>query len=281
MRRKLKIGAVVCLLAWLIFAQSCMFFRTSDTKAGKAFTAKGIALQVVYEKINGYTMHYVKVGADTLPTLVMIHGSPGSWDAFSTYLQDLDLQKKFRLIAIDRPGFGYSEFGKALNLQKQSILISALLKTWYNQKPIFLAGHSLGGPLVVRLALDNPGQINGLVLLAAAIDPSQEKPEKWRKLLMNNPLQYLVPGAMRPSNYELWYLKADLKILEQDIGKLKVPVWMLHGTKDPMVPFANVAFAKAHIPAALLHITVLEGANHFIPWTRYEIIKKTFLDLPD
>jgi len=280
MKRKLTIGSGLALMLWLIFAQSCMFFRTSDKKAGTEFTQKGIALQVVYEKVDGYELHYVKVGADSLPTIVFLHGSPGSWDAFKSYLMDADLRAKFRLISVDRPGFGYSSFGAALNLGDQSALLHPLLRQWQNGKAIYLVGHSLGGPLVVQMAADNPGSISGLVLLAAAIDPALEKPEKWRKLLMNNPLEYMVPGAMRPSNYELWYLKADLARLEPRFATLAPPVWMLHGTKDQLVPYANVAFARQRIDSSRLKVTTLEGANHFIPWSHYEAVKKVLIALP-
>ncbi|TAD82966.1 MAG: alpha/beta hydrolase [Bacteroidetes bacterium] len=280
MKNKRSLGLVLLLVIWVIWAQSCMFFRTSDRKAGADFTGKGIPLKVVYRTLGGYTMHYVQVGADSLPTLVFVHGSPGSWDAFKGYLQDADLRAKFRLIAVDRPGFGYSSFGAALNLEAQAALLKVLLQGWQNGAAMYLVGHSLGGPLVVELAAQKSAGISGLVLLAAALDPALEKPEKWRKLLMNNPLEYLVPGAMRPSNYELWYLKADLMALKPRMASLALPIWMLHGTNDQLVPYANVAFAQQHIGGSWLKVTTLEGANHFIPWSHYAQVKQTLLALP-
>jgi pimeloyl-ACP methyl ester carboxylesterase len=280
MQKYIKRGGLAALLGWIIFAQSCMFFRTSDKKAGADFTKKGIELAVVYQAVGNRTVHYTKVGADSLPTIVFVHGSPGSWDAYTRYLQDADLRQRFRLIAIDRPGFGYSDFGAACNLAEQSALLQPLLQSWRNGRPIYLLGHSLGGPLVLQMAADYPQAVQGLVLLAAAIDPAQEKPEKWRKLLMNNPLEYLVPGAMRPSNYELWYLKNDLKQLKTALPGLSLPIWMVHGTHDQLVPFANMAFAQQQFAQSYLKLTVLEGANHFIPWSHYAAIKNILLGLP-
>lgn len=240
-----------------------------------------MAAQLFYEEVKGVKMHYVKTGADSLPTLFFIHGSPGSWDAFKDYLADSVLLAKFRMVAIDRPGFGYSDFGNAMNLADQSVVISLVMNTLYNGKPFYVIGHSLGGPLCVRLAIDNPGKISGLVLLSAAIDPALEKPEHWRKVFMNNPLQYLVPGAFRPSNYELWYLKADLTQLETDMKNADLPfAWMVHGDQDNMVPYANVAYAKSHFNPQKLEVITINGANHFIPWQHYNEIKAVLTRLP-
>ena len=282
MLKKFSYSVILCLLAWLVFAQGCMFFRISDKKATESFSAKGVKAEIFYQMVNGVNMHYVKTGADSFPTLFFIHGSPGSWDAFKQYLEDSDLLARFRMISIDRPGFGYSNFGNALNLDEQSAIISQVLKKMANGKPVYFIGHSLGGPMCVRLAIDNPKMAAGLVLLSAAIDPSMEKPEKWRLLIMHNPLQYFAPGAMRPSNYELWYLKTDLKKMQQEIPHAQLPfIWMLHGNKDQMVPYDNTLFAKKYFDSSKLKIITIEGANHFIPWSHYDRIKEVLLQLPN
>ena len=170
----------IILFAWLIFAQSCMKFHISDTEAKKKFSESGVPLYTETVDVNGFKMHYAKTGNDSFPTLLFVHGSPGSWDAFSQYLEDKDLLTKYRLIAIDRPGFGDSEFGNAKDLEDQSRLISPLLTLFKNNKPVYVIGHSLGGPMAVRLVADNPESFSGIVLLAGSVDPAEEKPEKWR-----------------------------------------------------------------------------------------------------
>jgi pimeloyl-ACP methyl ester carboxylesterase len=78
-----------------------------------------------------------------LPTLFFVHGSPGSWDAYKQFLEDSDLLKKFRIVSIDRPGFGYSQFGDAMNLENQSRIIYPLIDFISNCKPLFVIGLSL------------------------------------------------------------------------------------------------------------------------------------------
>lgn len=268
--------------AWLILAQCSMKFRTADAVAIANFKKAGVPLHTETYQVNGYSMHYVQTGNDTLPTLFFVHGSPGSWDAFEKYMQDKDLLQKFRMVSIDRPGFGFSNFGEARNLEEQSKLIAQLLQKIQNGKPVYAIGHSLGGPMIVKLCIDYPQAFSGLVLLSAAISPYLEKPEKWRPVLFKTPLNYLVPGALRPSNEELWYLKTDLFKLEKDLPKITVPVWVMHGDKDPLVPVANVAFIKQKfVHAKSINITIIAGANHFIPWQHFSEIKKVLLLLPN
>jgi pimeloyl-ACP methyl ester carboxylesterase len=187
---------------------------------------------------------------------------------------------KYRLISIDRPGLGYSDFGNTLNLQKQSALISLLLHSLSNGKPVHLVGHSLGGPLIVKIAADHPELVSSLVILAGAVDPSLEKKEYWRPVLTYTPLRWLVPSAMRYSNEELWYLKKDLKKLVDDFAKVTCPVLIFHGDKDNLVPIANVEYAKKMLThAASVNTTIFSGANHFIVWTKYGEIKDALLRL--
>lgn len=278
--RRSFLSIVLFLVLWLVMAQSCMKFRINDSKAKIDFEKKGVVLTTTTVKISEVHMHYAKTGSDSLPTIVFVHGSPGSWDAFAQYMQDKDLLMKYRMISIDRPGFGYSDFGEAQHIEDQSTFISPLFKFWGNGKPIYLVGHSLGGPMVIQLNADNPGLFDGLVLLAGSVDPAEEKRESWRYLLDAGILRYLLPGAMRPSNTELKYFKKDVYALQDKFTLVKCKVFIVHGTKDPLVPIGNAAFAqKKLVNAASIKLTLIPGANHFIPWKNYDTIKQVLMNL--
>jgi pimeloyl-ACP methyl ester carboxylesterase len=280
--RRILIGFFILITIWLVFAQCSMKFRISDSEAKKKFTEAGVSITIETVKVNGFGMHYAKTGNDTLPTLFFVHGSPGGWSAFERYMMDKDLLAKYRMISVDRPGFGYSQFGDAKNLQEQSNLISPLIKLLQNGKPVYAVGHSLGGPMIVKLQVDNENLFAGLVLLAASVDPSAEKPEKWRPVLDKTPLKYLLPGAFKPSNEELWYLKTDLKLLDKEWEKIKCRVWIVHGDKDGFVPVSNVDYAKRKlINTQLVKIKILPGARHFIPWEQYNEIKEVLMKLTE
>lgn len=268
------------LVLWLIMAQGCMKFKISDSKAKDEFKQAGVNLTTATIKVENRNMHYAKTGNDTLPTIFFIHGSPGSWDAFAGYMQDKDLLAKYRMISIDRPGFGYSDYGDAEPMAKQATLIEPVIKQLQNGKPMYLAGHSLGGPMIIWLAADNPSMFDGLVLLAASVDPAEEKTEGWRGVLDNTPLRFFVPGALRPSNRELKYFKKDVYALQSKFPLIKCKVFIVHGTKDTFVPVGNASYAeKKLVNAASVETTLIPGANHFIPWMKYEVIKNILLHL--
>jgi len=149
-----------------------------------------------------------------------------------------------------------------------------------NGQPVSLIGHSYGGPLIVKMALENNRAYENLVILAGALDPKAEKPEKWRKPLTWFPLKYLVPGALRPSNDELWMLKKDLVQLEPELKNLKPKVVIIHGTDDNLVPYQNVAFmTKNFINVKDLETITLDNERHFIVWDREALIKESLMKL--
>ena len=279
MKRSFMIFGILLLL-WLIMAQSCMKMCTSDSKAKLNFAEAGVDLQTPVKKINHFPLHYAQTGIDSLPTLLFIHGTPGSWDAFKNYLKNKELLNNYRMISIDRPGFGYSDFGNAMNLQEQINIIAEWMDSINNNKPFIIIGHSLGGPLAVKLAAARPHYTKAIVMLAASLDPSLEKPEKWRPVLFKTPLNFLIPGALRPSNEELWYLKKDLKQMNEDYLKITCPVYILHGTKDILVPYSNVAYAQKMLTKTdSVIVTTFEKENHFIVWTREKEIVELLMKM--
>jgi pimeloyl-ACP methyl ester carboxylesterase len=279
--RKIFLYSIALLSVWMLLAQ-CMIMkeRWSDKKAYSVFKAKDVPLEMHDTIINNNHLHYAVCGNDSLPTLVFIHGSPGTWMHYMKFMWDSSMRKKFRIVAIDRPGFGYSSFGKAMHLQEQSNMILPLLEKIKSDKPMFLVGHSMGGPVAVKMAADNPTLFKTIVIVAGAIDVSQEKKETWRKIMNVRPFYWALPGAFGPSNTELLYLKKDLIPLQNDFAKITCHVLFVHGTKDTWVPIKNIAYGKKMmINAASIYADTLKGADHQIPWKNKQELTDILLGL--
>ena len=259
--------------------ENCLTMRTSDSNAVKEFGEKGVTLCPHTLHISDHKLHYVQVGSDTVRTIVFIHGSPGSWDAFEEYLADSVLRSRFRLISIDRPGFGYSDYGYALPLQQQCGVISSFLDSIRNGKELYLVGHSLGGSIVPILAADNADKVSAIVVLAGAVDPAMEPKEDWRWVLTLWPFRYILPGAMRTSNDELWYFKTDVKHMKDKLPHIKCRVYIIHSVDDALVDVGNVAYMKKTFTNAQVSDTIFSKGNHFIPWNHSEYIKKVLSGL--
>lgn len=260
---------IVLLLSIWVFLGKCVIMqnRWSDEKAQTIFSYKKVPLEIHDTVINGNHLHYVISGSSSLPTLVFVHGSPGSWMNYAIYMWDTLLQKKFRIVSIDRPGFGYSNFSKALHLQEQAAIILPVLQSLKSEHPMFLCGHSMGGPVAVELAARDPNLFNTIIIAAGALDANLEKRETWRRVMNNKPLYWLLPGAFAPSNTELLYLKSDLIPLRQSFRKVTCKVHFIHGDQDTWVPIENVAYGKKMLVNARgISVDTIMGAGHLIPW---------------
>lgn len=279
-RNKIKVILFSTLVFYIIICQSCMTMRSSKSKTKTFFKESHTTYIDSTIAIGESKIHFIQTGKEDLPTLFFVHGSPGSWNNFQDYLKDTLLLKKYRMISIDRPGFGFSNFGKAQDLYEQSNVIEQFVEKIKNGNDIYLIGHSYGGPAIVKMAIDKPNDYKQIVILAGAIDPNAENAETWRPVFMSKPLRYLIPGALRPANDELWWLKNDLFRMKPNLKKVTTSVIIIHGTKDRLVPFSNVDFMKKEfINAKSVEEISIKDADHFLPWSHYEIIRNKLLDL--
>src|SRR6266513_1920676 len=114
-------------------------------------------------EVNGVRLHYVERGSGT--PLVLLHGNGSMIQDFqSSGLIDL-AAKKYRVIAIDRPGFGHSDRPRSTvwTPEAQADLLAAALKKIGVPRAIVL-GHSWGTLVAVALALKYPHEAQALVL---------------------------------------------------------------------------------------------------------------------
>lgn len=267
--------AFLCLVLW----QGCFKFRTSDPEVLKQFSAKKREVRFgEYTYGRSKSIHYVESGDSTAPTILFVHGTPGSSNSFLGFLEDSTLATIYRMISIDRPGFGYSNFGQAETIEKQVSVFNDFLKAKNNGKPVILAGHSLGGPIVVAMAAKDSSIAQTLLLLAASVSPDHEPAEKWRKPLSWPVLRWLAPGAMRPSNDEMVDFKTYVKKMPELLQQVTCTTYLVHGTKDMFVPYENVPYAEKYlINDKATNIITLENENHFIPWTKFDDLRTLFL----
>lgn len=212
-----------------------------------------------------YKVNYLDAGDATGRLVIFVHGTPGDAYAWTDYL--MHVPKGYRYVAIDRPGFGASGPEDAVvSLAEQAKAIAAIIRAHNNGKAV-LVGHSLGGPIVAQLAADDPDLVAALVILAGSLDPAQENVPLIQYIGDTWPVSALLPRMIRNANREIIALEPQLEALSPRLAGIKVPVTIVHGTKDDLVPFANVAFIKTHMTHAKgMDVTTIEGQNHFLPW---------------
>lgn len=259
--------------------QRLPFFRfaTAPAEVTKLFEKEGLPPPEFKRfTTSNRSIHYLHVDNRFKQTLVFLHGSPGSSDNFLDYLMDRDLREKYNLIAIDRPGFGQSGLGRGVqSLNEQSQFLKPLIDSLLNQTVILL-GHSYGGPLVARMAMDYPSRVDGIVMVAPAISPELEPQEWYRPVVESRLAGWYFAKSVRSSNTEITALKKYLDEMLPGWAEISIPVAVVQGSKDNLVPKGNADFAKKMlVNSTMVDIQILEGEGHFILWSHIDDIKRS------
>lgn len=121
--------------------------------------------------VPGARLHLVERGNG--PAVLLVHGLSGQLANFD-YGMIEPLSRDFRVIAVDRPGAGYStrQPGAAADLRAQADTLAALIDQLGLHKPL-VVGHSLGGAISLALATYHPDRVGGLALIAPLTHPPE------------------------------------------------------------------------------------------------------------
>lgn len=213
-------------------------------------------------------------------SIVFVHGTPGSKSHFKRYLRDEELQKRFNMLAIDRPGFGKSQSELLLNFKGQTKEISKLVQDNLPAGPVICIGHSYGAPLCLNLMIDEPQIFNKGLLIAGPYDFNR-KILKWYNYLAKLPLlKYLVPRSLKNSNLEMYGLKEELRLLDSKLHRLQNAPDLLHGLKDGIVPVEDSdKLVKKLSHFDNINYSRWDKSGHLVIWNNFEGVKALILNL--
>ena len=250
----------------------------NDRKIQKQFLKLPQEPQVQQYQVEERTINYVEVGKPDQRMVLFVHGAPGSSSNFLRFLQDTVLAAQARLISVDRPGYGFSGFGKSeISIQKQAAMIKPILEKNQHPKAPILVGHSYGGPVIAQIAMDYPDLVGALVMVAPAIDPENEKVFWFNKPANWALFRWMLPRTMKVANDEKLSHQAELEKMKPHWDKIKVPTTFIHGEKDGLVPMENSKFGEKMLTNAPVDTIYRVKMNHLIPWNQPELIKETVL----
>jgi pimeloyl-ACP methyl ester carboxylesterase len=145
-------------------------------------------------EVDGARLHYLDRG--TGPVIVMVHGLGGNLRNFYELVDKL--AATCRVVAVDRPGSGYSTMasGKHSALRAQAAIIARFIHRLGLQRPA-LVGHSMGGALSLALALDHPGCVRALVLISGLSHVERTPPAAFKSLFIRSPtLRWLIAWTL-------------------------------------------------------------------------------------
>jgi len=172
--------------------------------------------------VPGARLHVREFGATDpgAPAILLVHGLAGQLEHY-TFGVTCRLPGRYRVVAVDRPGSGFSTRGPGTqaNLATQAGILAALIEQLKLDRPL-VVGHSLGGALALALALDHPDRVGALALIAPLTHMQERVPPVFDGLTILSPLW---------RNLAAWTLAIPASIknsraaLEQIFGPEPVP----------------------------------------------------------
>ena len=119
-----------------------------------------------WAEIEGKQVNYVEIGQGEGEPIVFIHGLSGSWQ---NWLENLPFfAQKRRCIAMDLPGFGYSEMPREkISISNYARQVDALCEQLELGECV-VVGNSMGGFVTAEMSIQYPRRVKSACLVAAA-----------------------------------------------------------------------------------------------------------------
>lgn len=255
------------------------------------------AMPGVLRVLDGDVVHYVDRGEG--PAIIFLHGFGGSTFSWRYALDSF--AATHRVIALDFPGFGWSERDATRDLGHEAHALRVVrLMDALGVDAATLVGHSMGGAIAQRLAARYPERVDGLLLVnsetAAERRPWERAVRRLRGLRFAGPALERTPvaahpalrialrrmvadpacvtdemvdgycdGLTRPGTSRCMARMAARALAEEpiDLGTIRAPTLVVSGAMDRVVPPTVGEGIAASIPGAR-HV-VLPSVGHMAP----------------
>lgn len=248
-------------------------------------------------------IHYYSGGSGS--PIVLVHGLGSRAEDWANLMPQL-VRDHHRVYALDLPGYGRSDWpaSAAYSIAEESAAVEAFLDNRHLARTD-LAGWSMGGWIAMRVALDQPQRIRRLIIFDSAgtrfslnWDTALFEPNTPSKLAALDDL--LVPdraphipafiqrdifrfvarhGWVVRRNMDSMLTGADL--LDGKLGALKMPMLIVWGKQDHLIPVAVGQQTHHAIPQS--EFVVVDGCGHLAPGQcagQIGPVFKGFLDEP-
>lgn len=271
------IGVIVFVLFMSLMVAAHVFFSPkSDKKTLEELTTNNLQPTIVHNTYKNFKYRVVAMQKEidtALPTLVFVHGSPGSLLDYKRYLKDSLLNIKANILSYDRVGYGAENTGEVLgSIRFELGVLHDVIKN-ISTKKIVLIGYSYGGPIV----LASPKIYKYKVSLASAVNGDLE-PMFWGLKVYDWKLtRWLLPKKIQAAAKEKYSHLTDLSNYKGLWNSNLSPIVNIHGDKDWIVPYKNSIFLQNKIDVDKFKMVTIKDGGHELIWSDFELIKSEIL----
>lgn len=247
--------------------------------------------------VDGLTLGYRELGSG--PAVLLLHGWPTSSHLWRNVMGPV--ARSNRVIALDLPGFGASDkpVDGRYDFPDFERAIDGVLAALEVDRTA-IAGHDLGGPIAVRWALDNPERVTAVALLNTLLYPEfspaviefvttlstpdrrdrATSPEGLTEIMregladeanLTGELLAAVQEPFASPDSRLALARAGIGLnpagfadIADRLGSLGVPVRVVYGEQDRLLPEVGDTFARLERDLPGTRVTALPGCGHFV-----------------
>lgn len=263
---------------WLCFVWILLLGNTSPLLAQQNFSSaasSGLPVKTLGP------IDYVEVdrpSAQPKQLIIFVHGTPGSYTAFRSYLNDPVMQEKFHMISVTRAGWRNDEDAKVPSLDEQAEALRPFLDLDRSGKGALLMGHSYGGPVIARTAMNYSDLISGLIFVATTGDPQLSGPRWYNRFAVALP-RFILGASLKGANAEIMPLRPQLEAMLPRWQDLTMPVLIVQGDKDRLVHPDNALFMQRMLINSDVRYLHREGLGHFVLWEEAALIRDNLIDI--
>lgn len=185
-------------LAGLVLAAGAVASVVIAQRVGATFPPAG-----PFVEVEGGRLATIQAGPVEGAPVVLLHGASGNASDPMEGVGRLLAERGFRVIAFDRPGFGWSDRLAGADAARPAVQARAIAQGLERMGvgPAIVLGHSWSGSLALALALDHPERVSGLVLAAPVAMPFPPRtgtlPWYWR-LALKPPVAWVLSRTIGP-----------------------------------------------------------------------------------
>jgi len=280
---------VVAFVVLLVVAAGLVFYRyplwVADQQIRFHLWREGVKSE--YVDAGGYRLHYFEAapwnGGGT--PLVLVHGLGARGENWAAMIPALAAQG-FHVYAPDLLGYGRSakpDVDYSISLEEQTVV---QFMQGVHVPRADVGGWSMGGWIVMKLAMDRPEMVDRLAIYdsAGVYFPASWEPELFTpsdvigvtKLIgMLTPKPQPLPGfvaeaALRKLEANAWVIRRSMTamtngrdLLDFRLYKISQPMLIMWGAQDELIPVSVGESIHMSVPQSVLNI--VEGCGHLAP----------------
>ena len=263
---KIVVLLIMCLLPWGL----------ASAQDSNARFISGVGPVMSLGSIEYVEVNTANFDAEPKQLIIFVHGTPGSLTTFLRYVNDPAMRENFHMISITRPVWVSNDDDKVPSLAAQAQALEPLLRLDRSDRGAILMGHSYGGPVIARAAMDYPHLVSGLVFVATTGDPQLSGPRWYNRFAVVLP-GFILGDSLKGANAEIMPLKPQLEAMLPRWQDLTMPVLIVQGDRDQLVSPGNANFMVNRLVNADVTYLYREGQGHFVLWEEADLIIATLL----